>query len=83
MIESQNKKPLYCGISFGNVFIDVSGTYYPGTEPSFDYPGHEPEFEIENVYFDGTNVTKLIENIDSETLTEIEIQTIKHIQNYE
>lgn len=81
MIKRNHLKPLYCGISFGDVFVDVSGTYSPGNEPSFDYPGDDPEFEIEKIFFDGTDVTKLIKNIDSETVSEIEIQTIKHIEN--
>lgn len=49
-------------ITHKGVELEVQGIYYPYRSGTIEQPPEEEEFEINNVYYKGTNITDLCEN---------------------
>lgn len=46
-------------IEYKGIKLEVAGFYYKGSSQTREHPGDNPEFEIHEIYLNGTDITVL------------------------
>jgi len=61
--------------------LEIRGYYTPGTEDTRDTPGTDPEFEVEEIYFNGYDITDLLYEVGGvEFFARLEREAIAYME---
>ena len=58
-------------IDYKGLRLEVVGFYYKGAARTMDYPGDAPEFEIHDIYLNGTDIKALFRDDDYSELEDL------------